>query len=132
MDKAKMRLFAGAGGTLFGFAGLASLGVSLTIVLSSAVGLALAVTIIAVVFLAIACLCFYLFLLPNKSTEAELDQLEHAGAEALADLPIDTLKYFVTRHPIASAGLAAVVGYALLHDSKETTNTLHRLVQRFL
>lgn len=116
MDRTKIRVFAGAAGVLFGFTGLVALSVALIIVLSETMGTALAVTSVALVFVGLGCAGLYVFLLPHRPSEDELESLEEAGADALADLPIDTLKSFVSKRPIAATSAAVMLGYTMMQD----------------
>lgn len=128
MDRMKLRMFAGAGGVLFGFTGLVALSVALIIVLSEAVGAALAVTSVALVFVGLGGAGLYFFLLPHKATEDELDALEEAGADALADLPIDTLKSFVHKRPVAAISVALLLGYGLVQDPKSAGRHAQKII----
>ena len=116
MDKAKLRLFAGIAGALFGFCGLVALAVAGSIALAAAIGLGPAVAVLAGAFLLLAIMCFSFFLLPTKSIEEEIHQAEELGSAALADLPFDTLKQFIKKHPLSATAIALTVGYSLIKN----------------
>jgi len=126
MDPAKLRLFAGIGGALFGFAGIVALLVAAAIALAPLIGSALSVVVVGIIFFAIGCTLIALFLKPMKSTADELDQLESATAEAFADLPLDTIKAIIVKHPIATTAVAGVVGYGFMRDPGTTGKMLQR------
>lgn len=126
MDPAKLRLFAGIGGALFGFAGIVALLVAAAIALAPFIGSALSVVIVGVVFFGIGCTLLAVFLKPMKSTADELEQLESATAEAFAELPLDTLKAIIVKRPIATTAIAGLVGYGLMRDPGTTGKMLQR------
>lgn len=126
MDPAKLRLFAGIGGALFGFAGIVALLVAAAIALAPLIGSALSVVVVGIIFFAIGCMLIAFFLKPMKSAADELDQLESATAEAFADLPLDTMKAIIVKHPIATTAIAGVVGYGLMKDPGTTGKMLQR------
>lgn len=128
MDPAKLRLFAGIGGALFGFAGIVALLVAAAIAIAPHVGSALSVVIVGGAFFAIGVCLIVIFLKPAKSAAAELEQLEDATAEAFAELPLDTLKAVVAKRPIASTALAGFIGYSMMNDPKGTGRVLQRTV----
>jgi hypothetical protein len=128
VDKAKLRLLAGAGGVLFGFAGIVTLAVALVIAVSTVIGMVAATIFASCIFLCIACLCAFFFLQPHKSAHEEIDQLESATADALADLPFDTVKALFTRHPIATIAVSLGVGYLFVRDPDMTLRNARRLL----
>lgn len=133
MDPAKRRLFAGIGGALFGFTGIVAMLVSLSLYLTPILGAAFSALVSGGVFVLISAGLLFVFLKPSKSAQAELDQLEDATADALADLPFDTLKNMVEKHPLAMTGLAAFIGYSLASDDNEMgSKTLQRMMFGFL
>lgn len=106
MDKAKLRLLAALGGALFGFSGAMSMAYALIVVLTPVLGLAWATVSVGAIFFALACLCAFYFLMPYKPAEAEASQAEGFAAEALADLPFDTVQHIVKKHPVSAVALA--------------------------
>jgi cytochrome c biogenesis protein CcdA len=129
MDPAKRRLFAGIGGALFGFTGIFALMGALAFYLTTFMNDASAFALSGLTFILIGVALLYLFLKPTKAASKELDQLEDATADALADLPFDTLKSMVEKRPLAMTGIAALVGYTLASDKNETgTKTLQKLL----
>lgn len=127
-DEAKLRLFAGLCGALFGFAGVVALLTALVILLSQVIGVAAATAIAALFFLAIASGCIYLFLKPAKSTQTEVDQLEGLTAQSLADLPFDVVRSVVEQRPMTSLALALVTGYALVRNPSGAIRSAERLL----
>jgi hypothetical protein len=59
--------------------------------------------------------------------EDEVDEVEDATADALADLPIDALRSFVERRPLTTTALAMVLGYSVVRDPQ----TAQRHAERF-
>ena len=129
MDPAKQRLFAGIGGALFGFTGIIALMGATTIALSSHVGYAVGAAISGLIFLTLGAGLLFLFIKPTKAASKEIDQLEDATADALADLPFDTLKSMIDKRPLAMTSVAALIGYGLASDKNNMgAKTLQRLL----
>lgn len=127
MDPAKQRLFAGIGGALFGFTGIFALMGAFALYLSTFMGDALAFALTGLTFILVGVAFLYVFLKPGKAASKELDQLEDATADALADLPFDTLKSMVEKRPLAMTGIAALIGYTLASDNNDMgAKTLQR------
>ena len=82
----------------------------------------------AALFLSAACICLFLFLQPNRSSADELDDIEDATADALADLPFDALKSIVEKRPLTVAALALLAGYSVVKDPAAVA----RHAQRFM
>ena len=116
MDPAKRRLFAGIGGALFGFTGIVALLISFSLYLTPLLGAPSAAALSGLIFLTVGAILMFVFLKPMKSAQAELDQFEDATADALADLPFDTLISMIEKRPLAMTGLAAALGYSLAND----------------
>ena len=127
-----MRLLAGIAGALFGFCGLVALAVAGTAALAAAIGFVPAVFAMAGLFLVIAGAAFLFFLLPGKSVEEEIHQAEELGSEALADLPIDTLKHFVSKRPLTATAIALVAGYSLIRNPHSIANHAQRALLHLL
>lgn len=132
MDRAKLRLLAGTGGVVFVFTGLVALSVALIIVLSEPLGMALAVTSVALVFVGLGCVGLYIFLMPHRPTDAEINAVEEAGADALADVPVDTLKSFVSKRPVAATASALLLGYTMTRDPKNAARQAQRMFLQLL
>ena len=92
----------------------------------------MATLIVGGVFLLISAGCFVFFLAPGKPIEAELEQAEELGSEALADLPVDTLKNFVRRHPMVAATVAAGLGYGMIKDPNSVMRHAQHSLLRML
>lgn len=128
MDTTKLRVAAGAGAIFFGIAGVISLTVAGVIALATVIGVVWSSVTAAVVFIAAACICLYIFLEPEKATSEEVDEIEDATADALADLPFDTVKAIIQKRPLTSVGLALVAGYAASRDPESTARHAQRLI----
>ena len=91
MDTTKLRLLAAVAGIVFGLGGMFALAVALALSLATVMGLVGASFTVAALLLSAACGCLYMFLQPARSSADELDDIEDATADALADLPFDAL-----------------------------------------
>ena len=78
--------------------------------------------------LLLAVMCLFFCLQPFRSMEEEVDEVEEATADALADLPIDALRSFVERRPLTTTALAMVLGYSVVRHP----HTAQRHAERFL
>lgn len=129
MDPAKIRLFAGVGGALFGFTGIVALMVALGLYLQPIIGGALAAVTSGAIFLVVGALLMAICLKPMKPAQKELDQFEDATADILADLPFDTIISMVEKRPLAMTGLAAAIGYQLASkDNDVGSKTLQKVM----
>jgi hypothetical protein len=128
MDTTKLRLFAAVAGIVFGLGGVFALAVASTLALATILGLVGASFAVAAILLAVACACLYLFLQPTRSSAEEMDNIEDATADALADLPFDTLKSVIEKRPLTVAALALLAGYAVVRDPAAVA----RHTQRFM
>lgn len=126
MDTAKLRLIVGCCGLLFGFAGLVTLGVALVVALIPLIGLIGATIAVALAFLSFASACIYISLLPKRATEDEMEGLEAMTADAIADLPINTVKSFVEKRPLAVTGIALLLGYTMWKNPNDLPRIFHR------
>lgn len=128
MDATKVRLAAGAGAVFFGAAGMIALSIAGIIALAAVIGIVWASVTAAVIYTAAACACLYVFLRPQRATGEEVSDLESTTADALADLPFDTVKSMVQKRPLTSIGLALVAGYAVSRDPETTARHAQRLL----
>lgn len=128
MDTTKLRLLAAVAGIVFGLGGVFALAVALTLALATVIGLVGACFTVAALMMSAACACLYMFLQPARSSGDELDTIEDATADALADLPFDTLKSIVEKRPLTVAALALVAGYSVARDPAG----MARHAQRFM
>jgi hypothetical protein len=60
--------------------------------------------------------------------EQEVDEVEEATADALADLPLDTLRSFVERKPLTTTAIAMALGYSVVRHP----HTAQRHAERFI
>ena len=132
MDKAKLRLLAGVSGAVFGFAGILALSCALAVLLANWMPLSLAAFAVGSVLFIAAALCIFFFLDIFKSSSAELDQLEDATADALADLPFDTIAAIVEKRPLMAIGIAAFAGFAAARDPDNAVKNAEKMLFNFL
>ena len=116
MDTTKLRLCAAVGGALFGLVGAILLAYTLVLALTPYIGELWAAVAICSLFMSAALGCIYLFLLPQRPTQVEMDKAEDLAADTLADLPFDTAERIARKHPISTLTLALAAGYFLLKD----------------
>ena len=128
MDPAKIRISFAVGGAMFGFAGICVLAVAGSLAIANYLPLELAVLIVGATLFIVGAVLIFLGLKILKPAEKELDQLEEATADALADLPFDTIKSMVEKRPLAITGLAAMVGYSMADDPGAAGRTLQRTI----
>lgn len=127
MDATKLRLFAAIVGVLFGLGGTLALFVASTLALAEVIGMTAATFVVAAVALTLAAICLFIFLQPFRSVEAEVDEMEEATAEALADLPFDTVRNLIQQRPITATAIALALGYSLIRNPQAA----QRQVERF-
>ncbi len=128
MDATKLRLFAAVAGIVCGFGGMFALSVAGILALASSIGLTAACVTVAAILVAISALMLYIFLLPYRKSSEEIDDLEESTANALADLPFDTLKSLVQKYPVSVSAGAMLLGYTLVRDPKTATRHAQRLL----
>lgn len=132
MDKAKLRLLAGASGAVFGFAGILALSCALALLLANWMPLSLAALAVGGTLFIIATFCVLFFLNIFKSAGEEIDQFEDATADALADLPFDTIAAIVEKRPLVAMGVAAFAGYAAARDPDNAVKNAEKMLFNFL
>ncbi|HAE26551.1 MULTISPECIES: phage holin family protein [Hyphomonas] len=128
MDETKLRIFAAAVGAVLALGGVLALFVAITISLAQVMGLAAAAFTVAGVGLLLAAVCLFFCLQPFRSMEQEVDEVEEATADALADLPLDTLRSFVERKPLTTTAIAMALGYSVVRHP----HTAQRHAERFI
>lgn len=128
VDETKLRVFAAAVGAVLALGGVLALFVAITISLAQVMGLAAAAFTVAGVGLLLAAVCLFFCLQPFRSMEEEVDGVEEATADALADLPLDTLRSFVERKPLTTTALAMALGYSVIRHP----HTAQRHAERFI
>lgn len=111
----------GLGGALWLF-------VASTLALANWVGLANAAFIVAGAGILVSAICFVICLRPFRPIEDEVSDAESAAADALADLPIDTVRSFVERRPLTTTALAMAVGYSVVRHP----HTVQRHAERYI
>tara|TARA_B100000767_G_scaffold73126_1_gene69816 strand:+ start:519 stop:917 length:399 start_codon:yes stop_codon:yes gene_type:complete len=128
VDETKLRIFAAAVGAVLALGGVLALFVAITISLAQVMGLAAAAFTVAGVGLLLAAVCLFFCLQPFRSMEQEVDEVEEATADALADLPLDTLRSFVERKPLTTTAIAMALGYSVVRHP----HTAQRHAERFI
>lgn len=128
MDSAPLRILGGVAGIMFAFAGIMLLALAATLALAGPFGLPIASLIVGALLMLTAGAAVYFTLKPLASSMLEVDQIEEATADALADLPFDTIKSLVEKRPIAAISIAALAGYSMTKDPQNATKNAERLV----
>lgn len=128
LDAAKLRIIVGLGGALIGFVGLCCLFAAITIALAYWLGWIEATLIVGVALLAISVACIYYCIRPQKSAVSEIENIETATAEALADLPYDAVQSMIRKRPFAAVAIAMIAGYVGVKDPDEIVKNMQRLV----
>ena len=105
-----------------------ALSAATALALSSAMGLTAALFTVTVILIAITAVMLYLFLQPQHTLSEEIEGLEESTANALADLPFDTLKSLVEKHPLTITAGAMVLGYTLIRDPQAASRHAQRLL----
>lgn len=128
MDHTKLRLIAAAAGLLLGLGGVLAMFVAATLGLAEVVGLPWAAFTVATAGLVLAGLCMFVCLEPFRSMDEEVDDVEEEVAEALADLPFDTIRTIIQRRPLTMITIALIFGYSLIRNP----HAAQRQVERFI
>lgn len=128
MDEAKLRLLAGAGAAIFGLVGVGCLAVAAVYALEPVFGDLGAVVIAGLALSLIAVGLALLMSRPDTSSVEDVAEIEALTAEALADLPFDTVRAMIDKRPIASLAIAATTGYALSRDPQAAAEHVKRAV----
>ena len=116
MDKTKRRIAFGICGAAFGLAGAIAISISATLALAELIGMIYATLAVSAAYIALALISAFIFLRPSKTTTEEVGSIESATAEALADLPFDTIEAIIKKRPLAALGIALAVGYVGARD----------------
>lgn len=132
MDGAKLRLIAGASAGVFAVVGVSAFSVGAALALETVVGLVGALCIVGGVLLCLTALSVFVVARPEMSIEEEVSTIEGLTAEALADLPFDTVKAMIEKRPMASLAVAATTGYAMSRDPGKAASHLRRAVTGLL
>ncbi len=125
MEAASLRILAGIGGALLGFAGVVGLVVALGITIAPALGAGVATLVCASLLLAAALGCVY-FALSSHEEHVEPDQVEHSGP--LSSIPLELIGKMIEEKPLVTIGAAIFLGYAV--TQRPELATTH--VQKFL
>lgn len=128
MDTGKLRLAAGAGAAVFGVVGTAVLAVGLVLALSGPFGLTGASFCVGGVLFIAAIACLFFITRPDRTAEEDVSKIETLTAEALADLPFETLKALIEKRPMAAMMLAATTGYGLSRDPEAALANFRKAV----
>lgn len=128
LDAAKLRIIVGLGGALIGFVGLCCLVASITIAIAYWLGLMWATLIVGGSLLLVAAGCIYYCMRPRESAVSEIESIETATAEALADLPYDAVQSMIRKRPFAAVAIAMIAGYVGVKDPDEIVKNMQRLI----
>jgi len=126
MDTAKLRLAAAAVTAIAGIVGVSTLVVAGVLALEPRFGLALSATLVGAGLCLVAVASLLFVTQPDTPTEKEISAIESLTAEALADLPFDTVKAIIEKRPMASLAIAATTGYTLSRDPESAVRNLKR------
>ncbi|MEZ5987365.1 MAG: hypothetical protein R3B94_15580 [Hyphomonas sp.] len=132
MDHTKLRVMAAAFGILLGLGGTFTLFVAVTLALAEIMSLTAAAFTVAGVALVLGGVCLFIFIQPFRSIEEEVDEVEEVTAEALADLPFNTLRTFVERRPLTTTALALAFGYAIVRHPQAAQRQAERFIMSLL
>lgn len=132
MDVTKLRLLAAAAGLLLGLGAVMALFVAMTLALATVMDLVWAVFTVAGIGLLLSALCLFFFLQPFRSIEEEVEEVEEVTAEALADLPFDTIRTIIQRRPLTTTAVAMVLGYTLVKNPKAAQRQVERFIMSML
>ena len=132
MDITKLRLLAAAAGLLLGLGATLTLFVAATLGLAEVMGLVWAAFTVAMAGLLLAGICLFFFLQPYRSMEEEVDEVEEATADALADLPFDAIRSLVERRPLTTTAIALVLGYTLVRNPQAAQRQAERFIMSML
>ncbi len=119
---------AAAAGLLLGLGGVATLVVALTMALAQIIGPVAACFAIATLMLSGMLASLVFCLQPYRTVRKEMENMEESTAEALADLPFDTLRALVERRPLTVTAIAMFMGYTAMRDP----HAAQRHAERFL
>lgn len=111
-----------------GFAGILFVSGSLAVFLASVLGWGFAILFVGVLLMTGACLGIAYFAEPFQDLEEEIDELEAATADALADLPFDTMKSIVDKRPLTAVSVAALIGYSAANDPSNAAKNAQRMM----
>ncbi len=133
MDSAKIRVLAGVGGVLLGFAAVASIVLALGIALAGIFGAAWAAVICALILGALACGGVYVFVQPDHTHETALsdpkaEDRQDAVQDALVDIPMQALVDIVDKRPLASVAVSLAAGFLIMEQPDAVRKQLQRLV----
>ena len=132
MDQAKTRLTLGVCGAVFCVASVFAFFAAFIYALAQIFGPLAGLLIVGALFLVVGGICMVLFLRPFVSSSEEVADLEEATADALADLPFDTVEAIIRKRPLASIGLALFAGYAGVRDPHRSLNQVQDLLIRLI
>lgn len=133
MDSAKIRVLAGVGGALLGFAAIGAIVLALGIALSGVVGAAWASLICALVLGAMSCGAVYIFVQPEHTHETSLsdpraEDKHEAIQDALVDIPFQAIIDIVDKRPLASVAVSLAAGFLIM----EQPETVRKQAQKLL
>ena len=136
MDSAKIRVLAGVGGVLLGFAAIASIVLALGIALAGVFGPAWAALICALVLGALSCAGVYFFIQPEHHHDRVLTQAaetkHEAAQDALIDMPFQALVDIVDKRPLASVAVSLAAGFLIMEQPEQVRKQVQRILSDLL
>ena len=126
MDATKLRIVAGVGAAILGIAAVGVLSAGAVFALAPTMGTAAAAGVVGAALLVLAGICLIAVARPDVTTEEEVEEIEKMTADALADLPFETVKALVEQRPVASIAVAMATGFALSRDPGGAVRHLRR------
>lgn len=137
MDSAKIRVLAGVGGVLLGFAAIASIVLALGIALAGIFGAAWAALICALVLGALACAGVYFFIQPEHTHDGAVTQAAAATKhdsvqDALVDIPFQALVDIVDKRPLASVAVSLAAGFLIMEQPEQVRKQVQRILATLL
>lgn len=137
MDSAKIRVLAGVGGVLLGFAAIGAIVLALGIALAGVFGAAWAAVICALVLGALACGGIYVFVQPEHTHETALadpaaEERHETVQDALVDIPMQALVDIIDKRPLASVAVSLAAGFLIMEQPEAVRKQMQRLVAGLL
>lgn len=137
MDSAKIRVLAGVGGVLLGFAAIVSIVLAVGIALAGIIGMAWAAVICSLILGALACGAVYLFVQPEHTHATALatsdqDKRNDNVQDALLDIPTQALIDIVDKRPLASVAVSLAAGFLIMEQPEAVRKQMQRLLAGLL
>lgn len=128
MDKVTLRIVGGIIGALFALASVLLLSAAATLALAPVIGYMYAALTVGIILLLLSGAGIYFTMMPLVETVTDVEEIEEATADVLADLPFETVNSIVEKRPLTSVGIAAIAGYSITKDPHNATKNAERLL----